>query len=80
MFHELVHDGSNWSTGDTLRFEVRTIATSTARLTVYRNGSPLFTYDDADHIIPDGQPGIGLYATTAISLDDWQGGTLTTNP
>jgi hypothetical protein len=29
---------------------------------------------------PDGQPGIGLYATTIISLDDWQGGTLTTNP
>ena len=80
VFHELVHDGSNWSTGDTLRLEVRTIATSTARLTVYRNGSPLFTYDDADHFIPDGQPGIGLYATTATSLDDWQGGTLTTNP
>ena len=79
-FHQLAHDGSNWSTGDTLRLEARTIATHTARLTVYRNGSPLFTYDDADHFIASGQPGIGLYATTAISLDDWQGGTLTIGP
>ncbi len=74
VFHELVHDATGWATGDTLRLEVRTVATNTARLTVYRNGSALFTHDDASHFIASGQPGIGLFATTAISLDDWRGG------
>ena len=35
-FHQLVHDANGWSTGDTLRLEVRTVAANTARLTVYR--------------------------------------------
>ena len=74
VFHQLVHDANGWSTGDTLRLEVRTVAANTARLTVYRNGSALFTHNDASHFIADGQPGLGLWATTAISLDDWHGG------
>jgi hypothetical protein len=75
-FHLLVHDPTVWSTGDTLRLEVRTIAPGTARLTILRNGVPLVTHDDASHFIGSGQPGIGLFATTAVSLDDWQGGDL----
>ena len=43
VFHQLVHDATGWATGDTLRLEVQTVATNTARLTVHRNGSPLFT-------------------------------------
>jgi hypothetical protein len=73
-FHELVHDTTGWTTGDDLRLEVRTVATNTARLTVYRNGTALFGHDDASHFIAAGQPGIGLFATTAISFDDWHGG------
>jgi hypothetical protein len=79
-FHELVHDVTGWTTGDTVRLEVRTVATNTARLTVYRNGSALITHDDASHFIASGQPGIGLFATTAISLDDWWGGEATGTP
>jgi hypothetical protein len=79
-FHLLVQDATIWATGDTLRLEVRTVASNTARLMVYRNGVLLFTHDDASHFIASGQPGIGLYATTAIALDDWEGGTLPTNP
>jgi hypothetical protein len=41
---------------------------------VYRNGAVLFSHDDASHFIESGQPGIGLYASTAIALDDWEGG------
>ena len=55
---------------------MRTIAVGTGRLTVHRNGSPLFSYDDASHFIGSGRPGIGMHATTAISLDDWEGGEL----
>jgi hypothetical protein len=74
-FDELVHDTAGWSTGDTLRLEVWTITTNTARLTVFRNGTALFAHDDASHIITGGgQPGIGLHASTAIALDDWRGG------
>jgi hypothetical protein len=79
-FHHLAHDATIWAGGDTLRLEARTVAAGTARLMVYRNGNPLFTVDDADHFIAGGNPGIGLYATTAISLDDWEGGVLTGNP
>ena len=75
-FHLLAQDATIWATGDTLRLEVRTIATSTARLTVFRNGVLFFTHDDASHFMAGGQPGIGLYATTAIALDDWEGGAL----
>ena len=75
-FFELMHDVTGWATGDVVRLEVRTVAGSTARLTVYRNGSQLFTYDDAAHFIAGGQPGIGLHAATAIALDDWEGGDL----
>jgi hypothetical protein len=74
VFQELVHDATGWATGDVLRLEVRTVAANTARLVVYRNGAALFSHDDATHFIAGGQPGIGLYATTAISLDDWRGG------
>jgi hypothetical protein len=80
VFHVLVHDATGWSTGDTLRLEVRTVATNTARLTVFRNGTALFTHDDASHFIANGQPGIGLFATTAISLDDWRGGEASGTP
>lgn len=76
VFHELVHDTTPWSTGDVLRLEVQTVAANTARLTVYRNGSPLVTYDDPDYFIEGGQPGLGLYATAAMSLDHWVGGLL----
>jgi hypothetical protein len=62
--------------GDVLRVEVRTVAAGTARLTVYRNGTVLFTHDDAAYFIADGQPGIGMYATGAMALDDWKGGKL----
>jgi hypothetical protein len=74
VFHELVHDATGWTTGDILRLEVWTVATNTARLTVFRNGSPLFTHDDASHFIENGQPGMGLFAGAATSLDDWRGG------
>jgi len=74
VFHELVHDGTGWATGDTLRLEVQTVATNTARLTIHRNGIPLFTHDDASHFIESGQPGMGLFAGAATSLDDWRGG------
>ena len=79
-FHLLVHDTTGWSTGDTLRLEARTVAANVARLTVYRNGSPLFVYDDAGYFIESGDPGIGLFATTTVSLDDWEGGNLTSTP
>jgi hypothetical protein len=76
-FHLLAHDASDWTSGDTLKLEVRTVAANTARLVVHRNGSPILTHDDAEHFIATGQPGIGLYASTSGSLDDWEGGTLT---
>jgi hypothetical protein len=76
VFHELVYDATLWATRDVLRLEVQTVAASTARLTVYRNGHALFTYDDAAYFIANGQPGIGLYATAAMSLDEWEGGEL----
>ena len=79
-FHQLVLDPTGWATGDTLRLEVRTVATNTARLTLYRNGTALFTYDDASHFIPSGQPGIGLFANAAIALDDWRGGEASGSP
>jgi hypothetical protein len=81
-FHELSHDASGWSRGDTLRLEVRTVAPGTARLTVYRNGLALLTYDDSAHFIADGQPGIGIHASVpGISLEDWRGGEVGgTNP
>jgi hypothetical protein len=69
-FHVLAYDATLWATDDTLRLEVRTIAPNTARLLVYRNGVLLFSHDDASHFIASGQPGIGLYATTTIRLDD----------
>ena len=72
---QLAHDGTGWATGDVLRLEVRTVAPSTARLTVYRNGTELFSYDDAERFIASGQPGIGLRVSTGgMSLDDWEGG------
>jgi hypothetical protein len=77
VFYELVHSVTPWATGDVLSLAVQTIATNTARLTVYQNGNALFTHDDAAHFIESGQPGIGLYATTAVALDDWAGGELT---
>jgi hypothetical protein len=76
VFHELAHEATSWSTGDILRLEVRTVAANTARLTVYRNGSPLVTTDDTAYFIANGQPGLGLYASTSMALDDWQGGAL----
>jgi hypothetical protein len=76
-FYLLAHDTSGWTSGDTLRLEAHTVAASTARLIVYRNGTPLLTHDDAAHFIGSGQPGIGLYASTSVFLDDWEGGTLT---
>jgi hypothetical protein len=79
-FHLLVHDPTGWSTGDTLRLEARTVAPNVARLTVYRNGSPVFAYDDAGYFIESGDPGIGLFATTTVSLDDWEGGAFTSTP
>ena len=79
-FYQLAHDPTSWSTGDVLKLSVRTVDTSTARLTVYRNGTPLFTHDEVTHFIGSGYPGIGLYASTAVSLDDWQGGELSGAP
>jgi hypothetical protein len=76
QFYQLVYDATGWSMGDALRLEVRTVASNTARLAVYRNGNQLFTYDDAASFIGSGQPGIGLYASSAVSLDDWEGGSL----
>jgi Concanavalin A-like lectin/glucanases superfamily/Putative esterase len=80
VFYELVHDATPWSTGDVLRLEARTVATNTARLTVHRNDVVLFTHDDAAYFIAGGQPGIGLYASGAMALDDWEGGTLNPGP
>ena len=74
VFHELVHEATPWATGDILRLEVQTVAANTARLTVYRNGSPLVTTDDTAYFIANGQPGLGLNASTAMALDDWEGG------
>jgi hypothetical protein len=74
-FFQLAHDVTAWSTGDVLRLEVRTIVPGTAHLTVYRNDTELFSYDDLEHFIADGQPGIGLNANAGgMSLDDWEGG------
>ena len=56
------------------------MASATARPTVFRNGQPLFTADDTEHFIVTGQPGIGMYASTAMALDDWKGGELVSNP
>jgi hypothetical protein len=73
----LAHDLTTWATGDVLRVEVRTIAPGTARLTVYQNGTALFSYDDVGHFVASGQPGIGLRSGTGgMSLDDWEGGEL----
>jgi hypothetical protein len=41
---------------------------------VYRNVAVLFSLDEGAGVIASGQPGIGLYASTAIALDDWEGG------
>jgi len=79
-FHALGHVPTAWSTGDVLRLEARTVAAGTAQLTVLRNGSPVLAYDDVEHFIDGGQPGIGLQATSAVSLDDWQGGELPPPP
>lgn len=73
-FYQLAYDPTLWSAGDTLKLSVQTVASSTARLVLYRNGNPLFTYDDSDHFIAAGQPGIGLFGSSATSLDDWEGG------
>ena len=74
-FAQLAHDPTTWAIGDVLRLEVRTVAPNTARLTVYRNGSEVFSYDDAAHFVEGGQPGIGLHDNTGdMSLDDWEGG------
>jgi hypothetical protein len=80
QFHLLATDTTAWTTGDTVRLEVRTVAANVARLSVYRNGSLLFTHDDAVHFIESGRPGIGLFASTDVSLDDWEGGTLAHMP
>jgi hypothetical protein len=63
-----------------LRLDVVTVATNTARLTVSRNGNGLVTVDDAAHFIANGQPGIGLYAGTAVALDAWEGGSVPPSP
>jgi hypothetical protein len=76
VFHALAHDATPWSTGDVLRLEVESVAPFAARLTVFRNGAPLFAHDDADHFLDGGRPGIGLHATGLVSLDDWAGGML----
>jgi hypothetical protein len=77
VFYQLVQGVTPWATGDVLRLAVQTIGSATARLTIYRNENVLFTYDDAEHFIESGQPGIGLHATTSVALDDWAGGELT---
>jgi len=79
-FYLLAHDTGSWTSGDTLKLEVRTVAANTARLIIYRNGTPVLTHDDAAHFIGRGQPGIGLYASTSVFLDDWEGGTLPLGP
>jgi len=76
-FTQLVHDPRPWATGDIVRLEVRTIVRNTAHLAVYRNGTELFSYDDAASFIANGQPGIGLRAgITGMSIDDWEGGVI----
>jgi hypothetical protein len=80
VFHLLAHDATVWATGDALRLEVVTVAASTARLTVSRNGEALVTVDDAAHFIASGQPGIGLYASTSVALDGWEGGDAPASP
>ena len=75
-FFQLVHDVTGWATGDILRLEVRTVGASTARLTVYRNGNQLFSYDDASHFIAGGQPGVGVNESTTVAVDDWESGNL----
>jgi hypothetical protein len=77
FFAQLAHDVTAWATGDVLRLEVNTVAPNTARLKIYRNGSALFSYDDAVHFVASGQPGIGLHDLAgSMSLDDWEGGDL----
>ena len=39
---------------------------------VFRSGGVLLTVDDAAHFIAGGNPGLGLYASTA----NWRGGEL----
>ena len=76
-FTQLVHDPRPWTTGDVLRLEVQTLVRNTAHLTVYRNGTALFSYDDTANFVANGQPGIGLRAGVAnMSIDDWEGGAL----
>jgi hypothetical protein len=77
IFTQLRHDATSWASGDVLRLEVRTAPQNTAHLTVYQNGTELFSYDDAASFIAGGQPGIGLRAgVSGMSLDDWEGGEL----
>ena len=74
---QLAHDDTVWATGDVLRLAVRTVAETTAHLTVYQNGVELLSYDDADSFIASGQPGIALRSGTGgMSLDDWEGGSV----
>ena len=80
-FALLAYEPTAWATGDILRLTVRTVAPGLARLVLYRNGSPLLSYDDADRFVASGQPGIGLSAgTEAMSLDDWEAGELVPAP
>ena len=79
VFYQLVHNPTQWVTGDVIRLAVQTVAANTARLVLYRNGSVLFGYDDATHFIASGQPGIGLHTMAAVRLDDWTGGELTSD-
>src|SRR5207248_2727584 len=53
-FYQLTQSSAAWSTGDTLKLSVQTVGGSTAHLVVYRNGSPLMTYDDSAHFIAAG--------------------------
>ena len=79
--HEIGKDPTAWTTGDMLRLEVRTVAASTARLSVLRNGEVLFTYDETTAFIADGHPGVGVYAISApLAVDDWSGGSLGASP
>ena len=74
-FSQLAYNATGWDPGDVLRLEVRTVTPNTAHLTVYQNGTALFSYDDTEHFVANGQPGIGLFASTAgMSLDNWEGG------
>jgi hypothetical protein len=78
---ELAHDPTIWASGDVLRLEVQTVAPGTARLTVYRNATALFSYDDVGHFVASGRPGIGLHDSTgSMSLDDWEGGDIASGP